>query len=149
MRKHIEAFLAKAGADVVQTKYQEAERIVANATAGGLYPSTELTLDSNYDICDGIAFVQLGNGGLLNDYKVSVRNNNGKPVEEISIGVVGCTNQDGSAPDDRFIDVLFDSKSGNKAYLELITPSITSSELKVKAVFRLRKLSRRVALPTV
>lgn len=147
MRKHIESFLTKAGADVVQTKYQEVERIVANATAAGTYASAELTLDPNYDVCDGIAFIQIGNGALSNDYKVAVRNNNGKPVEDISIGAVGCTNQDGSAPDDRFIDVLFDSKSGNKITLELTTAAATGTELKVKAVLRLRKLSKRVALP--
>jgi len=147
MRDHIRDFLKAAGVRVVQTKYQEAEKIVANATAAGTYASAELTLDSNYGICDGVSFVQIGNGGLANDYKVAIRNNNGKVIEEISIGAVGCTNQDGSAPDERFVDTLFDSKSGNKATLELITPAATTAELKVKAIFRLRKLSGQVNIP--
>lgn len=147
MREHIYEFLKASGAQVVQTKYLEAERVVANLAAAGLYPSAELTLDSNYQICDGIAFVQIGNGGLANDYKVAIRNNNGKVIEEIGIGAVGTTNADGSAPDTRFVDVLFDSQSGNKVFLEVTTPAATSAELKVKAIFRQRKLSRKVSIP--
>lgn len=147
MRDHVKEFLKASGAQVVQTKYQEAERVVANASAAGLYPSSELSLDNNYQICDGIAFVQIGDGGLANDYKVAIRNNNGKVIEEIGMGAVGTTNADGSAPDDRFVDVLFDSQSGNKAFLELTTPAATTAELKVKAIFRLRKLSRKVNIP--
>lgn len=147
MKDHVRDFLKQFGATVVQSKYQEAELVVANGTAAGTYASSELSMDTNYGICDGVCFVQIGNGGLSNDYKVAVRNNNGKVIEEISIGAVGVTNQDGSAPNDRFMDILFDSQSGNKVTLELITPSATSAELKVKAIFRLRKLSRKVQIP--
>lgn len=147
MQQHVLEYLKAAGVRVVQTKYLEAERVVANGTAAGTYASAELALDTNYQMCDGIAFVQIGNGGLSNDYKVSVRNNNGKIIQEIGIGAVGVTNQDGSEPNARFVDVVFDSESGNKVTLELITPSATGAELKVKAIFRQRKLSGRVNIP--
>jgi len=55
---------------------------------------------------------------------------------------------DGSNPNARFLDLVFDSNSGNKVKLELTRASATSgSALLVVAVLRLRQLSKKVTLP--
>ena len=131
--------------EIKQTKYQSVT-ITTNLTSGLKVEPKEL--DNTYDVCDGIQFTEITNGGITNgDYDVGIRTNNGEVIEPVPIQAVATTKNDGSDPNKRFVDVLFDCKSGNKAKLELNLPVAPGAAVVVKATFRLRRLLKPISIP--
>lgn len=123
---------------IKQTKYMSVT--LTTPVSAGLKPQ-KVELDSSYDVCDGIQFTEISDGGIANaDYNVGIRNNIGEILEPVPIQAVATSKNDGSDPNKRFVDVLFDCKSGNKVSLEATLPVAPATAVIVKATFRLRKL---------
>lgn len=134
--------------NVKQTKYQSVTLSIAALAAAGLKSSGSAALDDSYDVCDGIAIVELTDGGIANgDYDVSIETPTGTPIELSPIDTVQV---DKATPvNERFIDVLFDVKSGKNAKLLAQLPSAAVGAMVVKATFRLRRLLVPMTLPKV
>lgn len=147
MENSFERLLKSLGVEILQTKYEKVQLSVPDGTPAGTNASTDVTLDTAYHFCDGISIHEITTGGL-STYDVAIRNNNGLVLTPIPIQAVASGKADGSNPNARFLDLVFDSNSGNKVKLELTRASATSgSALLVVAVFRLRQLSKKVTLP--
>lgn len=134
--------------NVKQTKYQSVTLDVAAAAAVGIKSSSAAGLDDSYDVCDGIAFVELTDGGIANgDYDVSIESPTGTPVEMTPIDALQV---DKFTPvNSRFLDVLFDCKAGKNAKLLANLPAIPGAAMRIKATFRLRRLLQPIQLPKV
>jgi hypothetical protein len=131
--------------DILQTTYKSV--LLESAVASGLH-TDDLELDSNYDVCDGIQVTEVDDGGIADgDYTVSVTNNNGTPLPEIPIQSIATGKADGTTPNDRYLDVLFDSKSGKSVKVLANLPGAPSSAVKVRFTFRLRRLLTPLRLP--
>lgn len=134
--------------NVKQTKYQSVTLNVAAAAAAGLKSSAAAGLDDSYDVCDGIAIVELTDGTIANgDYDVSIETPTGTPIELSPIDTVQV---DKATPvNERYIDVLFDVKAGKNAKLLANLPAIPAAAMVIKATFRLRRLLTPMTLPKV
>lgn len=130
--------------EIIETKYVSVK--LTTDTASGLKVQTG-ELDDSYDVCDGIQFTEISNGGIANgDYDIGIRSNNGEVLEPVPIQAVATTKNDGSDPNKRFVDVLFNSKSGKKVSLEATLPAAPATAVIVKATFRLRRLKTPVSI---
>lgn len=148
-KSKLERLLESSGNKILQTKYQSVRLTIVAASAAGIYTAKK-ELDSNYHICDGVQFTELTNGGIANgDYDVSIVNNNGTPIELSPIQAHATTKNDGSNPNERYVDTLFDSKSGKDVRLEAETFAAPGTDMVIKAVFRLRKLLHPLSLPKI
>lgn len=131
--------------DIKGTTYQSVSLSTTGVT--GTIASADLDLDNGYDVCDGVSIVEIANGGITNgQYKVAIHNQNGPVVKPVPIQAVSVTKNDGTNPNERFLDVLFDAKSGNKARIEVTLPAAPGTALIVEATFRLRKTLKPVTL---
>lgn len=132
--------------NVRQTKYQSVTLDVAALAAAGLKSSAAAGLDDSYDVCDGVAIVELTDGGIANgDYDVSIETPSGTPIELSPIDTVQV---DKATPvNERYIDVLFDVKAGKNAKLLANLPSAAVGAMVIKATFRLRRLLVPMSLP--
>lgn len=134
--------------NIKQTKYQSVTLDIPGASAAGWYPSASAELDTNYEVCDGVAFVELTDGGIANgDYDLKIETGNGSPVEQTPIDVLQVDKQ--TPVNERFLEVLFDTRSGKDAKLLAKLPAIPGAAMRIKATFRLRKLITPVSLPKV
>lgn len=121
---------------------------IPGASAAATYASAAADLDTNYDVCDGIAFVELTDGTIANgDYDLKVETGNGTPVEQTPIDALQIDKQ--TPVNERYLDVLFEVRSGKDAKLMAILPAIPAAAMKVKATFRLRKLLVPISIPKV
>lgn len=131
--------------EIKGTTYQSVT--LTTTGSSGTKASADLELDAAYDICDGVCITEISNGGITNgDYNVSILNQNGPIIKPVPIQAVSVTKNDGSDPNKRFLEVMFDSKSGNKARIEAVLPAAPGTDLIVKATFRLRKLLKPVSI---
>jgi hypothetical protein len=134
--------------NIKQTKYQSVTLDILALAAAGIKSSAAAGLDDSYDVCDGVAFVELTDGGITNgDYDVSIETPVGTPVEASPIDTVQV---DKSTPvNERYLDVLFDVRSGKNAKLLAILPAAAVGAMRIKATFRLRRLLTPISLPKV
>lgn len=147
MESAFEKWLSQSGNKVVQTKYQSVRLTIDAASPAGIY-NAKKELDSNYNVCDGVQITELTDGGIANgDYDVSISNNNGTPIELSPVQAHATTKNDGSNPNERYVDTLFDCKSGKDVKLEAETFAAPGTDMVIKATFRLRKLLNPVSLP--
>lgn len=130
--------------EIKQTKYKSV--ILTTGLTIGLHVSRELELDNTYDVCDGIQITEISNGGIANgQYNIGVRNTAGEIIEPIPVQAVATTKNDGTNPNERFVDVLFDTRSGNKVKLEADLPAAPGTPVIVIATFRQRKTMKPVS----
>lgn len=136
--------------NIKQTKYQSVTLTIAAAAAIGIKASSQAGLDDSYDVCDGVSIVELTNGTIANgDYDIAIETPTGTPIDYVPIGTVAVGKSDGTNPNERYVDVLFDVKAGKKAQLMANIPAIPAAEMKIKATFRLRRLLQPINLPKV
>ena len=136
--------------NIQQTKYQAVTLTVAAAAAAGIKTSQAAGLDDSYDVCDGILITEITNGTIANgQYNVAIETPTGTPIEFSPIQAYSVTKNDGTNPNERFVDVLFDAKAGKNAKLLAELPASPAAEMVIQAVFRLRRLLVPIALPKV
>lgn len=134
--------------NVKQTKYVSVTLNINAASPVGIYSSAAAGLDDNYDVCDGVAIVELTDGGIANgNYDVSIQTPVGAPIDFTQVDVVQVNNN--TPVNDRFIDVLFDAKAGKNAKLLAQLPAIPGAAMVIKATFRLRRLLTPISVPNV
>lgn len=131
--------------EIIQTTYQTLETTVANLAAAGNYPITG-NLDDNYDVCDGIAFSDVG-AGLGSDFKIEVANQLKKILDSVPADVIIVGKEDGTSPNDKFLKVNFSVKGGNRISALVITGAASTADTKVQITFRLRKTNKPVSIP--
>lgn len=130
--------------EIKKLKYLTATKTIANSAAAGTY-TADLSLDDSYDLCTGLAFNDVG-AGLGSDFTIGVQNQIGSVLDAVPIDVLGVAKEDGSGPNQRFLDTAFALKGGNKVTVTIVTGATATAETDVQVTFRLARLDKPVSI---
>jgi hypothetical protein len=130
--------------EIRKLKYVTLTRTIPNLAAAGLY-TADISLDDSYDLCTGIAFNDVGTG-LGADYTIGVQNQIGSVLDAVPADILVVAKEDGSAPNERFLEANFALKGGNKVTVSIQTGAAAAAETDVQVTFRLVRLNKPVSI---
>jgi hypothetical protein len=135
--------LIKRHGGIIQISYESVTLTIAGSSVAGTYSSPVTKLDDTYHVCTGVCFTEISAGGIANgQYKVALKNQNGRAVRMLPIQAVSVTKNDGTDPNKRYLETLFTVPGGNSVQLEAEIPAAPATALIVEATLRIVKLGR-------
>lgn len=131
--------------EIKKVTYKTASKLIADTTVAGTY-FAEVTLDDSYDMCTGIAVTETSEG-LGSDYTVAIgHQNNAGILPPLPADAVVVGKKDGSNPNQRFLDLAFSLRAGNKMTVTIVTNATASADITIAVTFKCVQFNKPVSI---
>jgi hypothetical protein len=134
-RNLLSAIKGKQIGDGRQTRFQVIPIVVPAGTAIGTPIEASVQLDRAYNKITGIAFFEIADGGIANDYNVGARSQRLTWIDPINVNAWQA--DDGVAPDDKYYGTDIPFASGDTFYARVTPNAIPGTNLTAQMVLRL------------
>ena len=119
-------------------------KAIANATAAGSF-TVDIDLDDSYDLLTGVAVTDDA-AGLGSKYTVGLQNSAGSILDPLPIDVLGVAKEDGSTPNQRFLDLMTPIKGAKRITVTITTTASATADTTVYISFRIVRTGKPVSV---
>jgi hypothetical protein len=131
--------------DIKKLKYTSGSKLVLNGSISGSVHTVDIDLDDNYDLCTGLCFGDRG-AGLGSAYTIGLQNQNGSILDPLPADAVVTAKEDGSSPNDRFLETAFAIKGAKRVTMTITLSAAATADTTVDVTFRMVRIAKPVSI---